>query len=636
MTIHIHKNSRDDDGGSSTRQQQQGRRFQTQQRIKVGSLQVQNNSGNPGRRRQRKFFFFVLTFVGGVLSFLWLSMFAHNIGHASTFDYYYSSAATTLNDFVTASTSTSTATAAATATATATTADDAGSSSSSAQQRRQKVLSHPEVSHTDFTTDRSANINDKSKKNNKIKKIKLQDKLDRFYLEHGYSYNETDYNGGLWHYSDYVPSWMSQYFDWHKQQLQELKEIFDNNNNVDNNHVVSTLQDSNHKLLVMQCLKTSDNKCGGTADRLKAFLYLLKEAAIMKRVLFLHWTSPCDIKDFLVPPIGGFDWRAPPWLQDWLASPVVTTDAESFHLLRTQNEVDTFRDATVSSLGTAETSSSVSQNQGRGRRRKKQVSSSLLSPSTPIVRTRLQSITGFDKQYNEHPFVSSSSIGKGSSNTEKNDDETAETEPAFEDVYHDVWRIAFRPSRPVAELIEQEFFSVTGTSNRNDSRDNRGDNSGLLIPNRFVGVHLRAMYGARSFRTTAVLMDMVSNGLNCGSIHQYHDDNNNNNKMKSDEYFFASDLGHALELAQEYGTSKKVLVHVVHGVMENQGLVPEKSLAAVKEEGHQHADGPLHFAKADNLHSRKPSEFYSTFVDLFILGMGRCTIVNRGGFGTFG
>ena len=58
-----------------------------------------------------------------------------------------------------------------------------------------------------------------------------------------------------------------------------------------------------------------DDHCGGTADRLKPFLFILREAYKMKRYLLIYWTKPARLEEYLVPPKGGIDWRAPEWLQ---------------------------------------------------------------------------------------------------------------------------------------------------------------------------------------------------------------------------------------------------------------------------------------------------------------------------------
>ena len=66
----------------------------------------------------------------------------------------------------------------------------------------------------------------------------------------------------------------------------------------------------------MQCLRDQDeDRCGGTADRLKPFLYLLREAYEQQRLLLIYWTKPARLEEFVVPPKGGVDWRVPVWLQ---------------------------------------------------------------------------------------------------------------------------------------------------------------------------------------------------------------------------------------------------------------------------------------------------------------------------------
>ena len=177
---------------------------------------------------------------------------------------------------------------------------------------------------------------------------KLQEKLDDVFLTTG-----SPYQGDLWELSDYIPHWMkgkhvnsasyphfhciasnltisptiTDYFAWHKEELPKL-----NSGNWES-----------HRILVMQCLKGSDTKCGGTADRLKPFLFLLREAHESKRLLFIHWTLPARIEEFLVPPVGGIDWRAPQWMEEvvrgmwvvvWLMPCV-----ESFLILTIRNQL---------------------------------------------------------------------------------------------------------------------------------------------------------------------------------------------------------------------------------------------------------------------------------------------------------
>ena len=98
-----------------------------------------------------------------------------------------------------------------------------------------------------------------------------------------------------------------EYFVWHQEQRTKFltKEYYYNNSS-----------ELFPRLYIMQCLKDSDEtKCGGTADRLKPFLYQLQEAYLQRRLLLIYWTKPTKLEEFLLPPKGGIDWRVPTWLQ---------------------------------------------------------------------------------------------------------------------------------------------------------------------------------------------------------------------------------------------------------------------------------------------------------------------------------
>ena len=92
-----------------------------------------------------------------------------------------------------------------------------------------------------------------------------------------------------------------EYFEWHKMERQKMNK---------------SKKYESHRILVMQCLQEFDNHCGGTADRLKPFLFILREAYLTKRILFIHWTLPAKLEEYLLPPIGGIDWRVPEWMEE--------------------------------------------------------------------------------------------------------------------------------------------------------------------------------------------------------------------------------------------------------------------------------------------------------------------------------
>lgn len=265
--------------------------------------------------------------------------------------------------------------------------------------------------------------------------------------------------------------------------------------------------------------------------------------------------------------------------------------------------------------------------------------------TTFLVRTRVQSVTGFAEVYDDDVNDASTRRMKHNVTTTQQDnheeyhrDDDDVDEPIFSEVYHDVWRIFFRPSPAVATLVEQKFQVPP------PDRPGRND---LLVPGRYTAVHLRALYGRRTFRKSHEVQDLTQNALNCASQLQ----------PGGGPFFFASDLQRALELAVLYGQTHNVTVHVAstgttavageaEPVVENTTTSNKpatgsdtgtKTIKTMNTSATtKYEDGPLHLAKAKDLHLRGAHEFYPTFVDLWILGMGRCTVVNRGGFGTFG
>jgi hypothetical protein len=157
---------------------------------------------------------------------------------------------------------------------------------------------------------------------------KLQRKLDAMYFNNGRFYDPIQ-DGMLWHLSDYAPMWMKKYFDWHLNERKRLQaaieQIKSDNPSISDTDLWNKLTGSNatealavkrpYKFMVMQCIGNQDNKCGGTADRLKIFVYWVQQACENNRLLLIYWTTPGHLEDFLVPPVGGIDWRVPDFLK---------------------------------------------------------------------------------------------------------------------------------------------------------------------------------------------------------------------------------------------------------------------------------------------------------------------------------
>ena len=183
-----------------------------------------------------------------------------------------------------------------------------------------------------------------------------------------------------------------------------------------------------------------------------------------------------------------------------------------------------------------------------------------------LFRSRFQSVYGGAKYY---------------------DKEILPDEHTFNEVYHDVWRIFFTPSKAVREWIEREMETMN------------------LVPGEFAAVHLRALYARVTIeiRKKETVVEWTRNALNCAS-----------ELRPGGPFLFASDHPYAIDCARSYGLEKNATV-----VARN------------------HDKRPIHIDKIPDVNTTyAPSDFYDTFVDVLMMGLGRCATYNRGGFGHWG
>jgi len=92
-----------------------------------------------------------------------------------------------------------------------------------------------------------------------------------------------------------VPDWIKNYVEWHKDQR------------------LNHLHDPDTKFLTVTCHR--NYACGGLSDRLRPLPYFILAANKTGRVLFIKWQK-FSLEDFLVPPLGGLDWRLPKEFDD--------------------------------------------------------------------------------------------------------------------------------------------------------------------------------------------------------------------------------------------------------------------------------------------------------------------------------
>jgi hypothetical protein len=164
------------------------------------------------------------------------------------------------------------------------------------------------------------------------------------------------------------------------------------------------------------------------------------------------------------------------------------------------------------------------------------------------------------------------------------DEQLIPGEPKFDDVFHTVWRLLFTPSQPIATIITQEMQRMH------------------LVPGHYVGAHLRALY-AIAERPIADIRTWTTNALNCAS-----------QLRPGSPIFFTSDSDQARLYSLKYASEK-------HAVVGTRTPNPNP---------------PLHLDRERNWENRPISDFYDTFVDLYLLALGGCVTYNKGGFGHWG
>jgi hypothetical protein len=176
--------------------------------------------------------------------------------------------------------------------------------------------------------------------------------------------------------STVLPNWFKGYVGFHREQRLLLNET----------------NWRNQRYMIMRCLDI-DDKCGGASDRLQSVPLMLMLANMTGRILFIKWSRPAPLEEFLVPPKGGIDWTIPDWLDPQL-------DFKSFPM-------------------------------GTG------------SNKRTVARTRSsERVVTFRHQDHDHGSIFYNLV-------------KAEDELPFDRVFREMWDMLFTPSAPVAALIDQ-------------------------------------------------------------------------------------------------------------------------------------------------------------------------------------
>lgn len=159
------------------------------------------------------------------------------------------------------------------------------------------------------------------------------------------------------------------------------------------------------------------------------------------------------------------------------------------------------------------------------------------------------------------------------------------SEPSFDQVYATVWNQVFVPVPAVQERIDQQLAKLN------------------LIPGQYVAAHVRSLY---VFNTTDTAEE--AHAIDCAQPLL---------TSASEQLYFASDSATTTHLATVYAA---------------QHHVPS---LVVRTDSHPlHLDRGSDFLKAGgDGNGRAASDFYDTFVDLYLLSQARCVVYGAGGYG---
>lgn len=152
----------------------------------------------------------------------------------------------------------------------------------------------------------------------------------------------------------------------------------------------------------------------------------------------------------------------------------------------------------------------------------------------------------------------------------------------YENSYHNFWRSLFNPAPPIAKILNDKM----------DSAD--------IKPGEYAIAHYRALY-AQNSRHEADISKAAIRAVDCAS-----------QLRPGGPVYFSSDSAHAVQSIQAYAEENS------YRIISSANQVR------------------LHLDDTGNWSYRQPSDFYSNFVDLYLIGMGNCVSYGDGSFGRFG
>jgi len=387
-----------------------------------------------------------------------------------------------------------------------------------------------------------------------------------------------------------LPHWMQDYFQWHHNQLyhhhhhhqnddyRDKKNVGNdnNNNNNDDDDISLLLFWKTKPLLIVRCL--DEDRCGGTADRLKGLPLYLAVAAQTKRLLFIRWTRPFPLESFFLPHM--LNWTIPDSLTQLL-------------LLQNKNNK------------TKTTTTDIPSIIGRHEVRKQfdRVVRVAQYPDVWLVEGVTQT-SGGDELF--HKVI------------QKLDPSMSDSQSPS-DFFHDMFLALFRPSPSLYNRVENQMNRLN------------------LRPNQFITAHIRAKYPGEPYRETwnsTLLQQTVIHAIQCAStlsptlpIYVAGD------TIRALEMAHDYSVQRTRHSNSTMGSPPPRIVSLVDMTTEDHNEGDEGGGGGGGRVGRTILEDPPHlnFANRDT-----PDDFFSIFTDLILMSQSRCVAFGVGGFGRFG
>jgi hypothetical protein len=378
-----------------------------------------------------------------------------------------------------------------------------------------------------------------------------------------------------WRTSTKIPPWMKDYIAWHQAQRAQLTAANWRNQS---------------RYLIVRCI-ANDDRCGGTADRLRPLPFYVLVAHHVKRVLLIWWEKPTGLEAFLQPPVDGLDWRLPPYMLE---------AADSF---RGGGRADLFGMVALEMiLNYTDPDSPAPPHAGR------QAGLVRALSDRTIVTMRFQTHTHGSYHYNhwrkQFPFWHAKS---NTTITPVHEASTeAEVEATFEDVFRDCWYSVFVPVPPIQERIIQEMQGLQ------------------LHRNGFQAIHIRSRYA--KVMVPVRFRNMVQNSLHC--LYEMAGP-----KASASPIYVSADHRSAVREALLYGRDS---LGIAHMTARHADYITSLNETQAMEE-----TSTLHLDRGTNHLGRQPhewtthdaDEYYDTFVDVYMLSLADCLTFGAGNYG---